>query len=541
MLSTFEVRITSYFGVSPSFMFAAPHSLVFAFLLVASAALGQGLEAAFQPTEDAVGVVDPLHTLTFPESSRISSVAFTRNGESALVVIHPEAINLWSVIVYLWPEILGGLALIVTARSVFRIVRITRDRRIVGVPYCRKCGYCLKDLTRSECPECGVDTLSRSPILGRSTRLRLLPSCTLMAVVLAGYGTLWATQVPRKCPAAAWLNWWSVDLAAWARNSGKQWWINHISLTNQIVEMDVASGKRIRVLATRSGYALLPLAVSPDGNTLFLEGPRGGLITLDTSSGRTLDALSYPGRVRHLGGFSHDGKALYLVGLLMERRKTQLIRWAFSRNTWEVLLEIDAEVHEERNQRDMVMAQRFFRVPGGAPRRVVQLPNGYGVEGNPVEILVRDLDADLAVTRSISTSIWPWTEPLFTRDGNMYFLGWGSLKRLNLESGETKVISSRETPYPSRVATDQPALDPVRQRLIVPADSHLGLAPLVEFFDCDSDQWTAQFALPLHLLDRKMVVSPDGGTLAVVGFKRAGKYIYYLLLYDLSELEGMTE
>jgi len=234
----------------------------------------KNLFAADPGSDEAIsdGGIDPYCEITYLETPRINSAVFSADGKTIYILTIGKSINVWAVLVYCWPEILGAIVLLSALAFTIIVRRVVRRKQDKGRPYCRPCGYCLQSLVGDRCPECGVDVSVKKPIMGRSTRRRILPWGVACAMVVGGYAALHVAQVSRRGAASAWLNWWSFDLLSWATDNNKPWLIKRASFVNRVLEVDVGTGETIRTIIARRGYAQLPLVRSPDGLRLFLTG-----------------------------------------------------------------------------------------------------------------------------------------------------------------------------------------------------------------------------------------------------------------------------
>lgn len=204
-------------------------------------------------------------------------------------------------------------------------------------------------------------------------------------------------------------------------------------LTNRIVEVDVHSGTRERILLTERGFTRIPIVTSPDGGAIVLQGSSyDTLEIIDTASARVIASIEHPCDLgtgprsswQQICGFSDDGDTVYAVWLHWEEKKAKLIAWHWRTGSYDEVLEIDAEVHAGSG-REMVLPQRFFLIPGQSSPKVIQFPNGYKVDRGGVELFIRDLDDPATISKRLEAPIWPYTEPSFSSTGErMYFSTW---------------------------------------------------------------------------------------------------------------------
>src|SRR5262249_38977096 len=147
-----------------------------------------------------------------PGNPYIQSAAFSPDGETLYVLINDQAINLWAILVYFWPEIGGGLVALAAILFLLALRRILRTPRLPAQPHCRPCNYCLKSAPSQVCPECGKPI--KRTIRGRTTRRRVLVFVIPLGVVALAYSLPWAFWLPRPGWFSRSVNWWSYDIEA---------------------------------------------------------------------------------------------------------------------------------------------------------------------------------------------------------------------------------------------------------------------------------------------------------------------------------------
>ncbi|MCH7701102.1 MAG: hypothetical protein IID37_05400 [Planctomycetes bacterium] len=499
----------------------------------------------FEAEPGSDGRIEPYCEITYLETPRIKGAVFSADGKTIYILTIGKSINVWAILVYWWPEAMGAMAGLSVAAFTIIVRRVVRQKQDKGRPYCRQCGYCLQSLVEDRCPECGVNVSVKKPVIGRSTRRRILPWGVACAMIVGGYAALHVAQVSRRGTASAWLNWWSFDLLSWATDNNKPWLISRASFVNRVLEVDVGTGETIRTIFAGGGYAQLPLVRSPDGLRLFLTGYPSELRMLDVPSGRVSRTLLVEGSLESVGGFSDDGETIYVAVLDRDAEVTRLMAWDWDTDEKVILLELDAEVHRTGHGRRMLQAQRFYRVPGRDPQLMIQYPHGYGVHQNTVELVVRDLDIDAAAVGMISTTIWPRSSPMFSADGErMLVQTWDRIEEWNLRSGEriTNMTGTLRLPH---LDVLQPFLDRGRHRLYVGVRGSLvkgGVRPRQNqlwVIDLRENRVIGRLANPYMPSFESMEVSPDGKTLLTVCIKgkdSRGNWSSRVYLYDLSAL-----
>ncbi|MEO0515090.1 MAG: hypothetical protein AAF086_07330 [Planctomycetota bacterium] len=183
-------------------------------------------------------------------------MAFRSDGQTVYRVEAIQAINVWEVLVYFWPEILGtiaGLSLLLGVGFWFRRRRV--GNHPVGTPYCRKCRYSLQGSAAADCPECGADRKRYQRVYRRLPKRWAWMIYGLLALPMVGYGGLHVQEVSRLSAAGDWLEWdseWLFTLDVGPLDA-KEWiWQDRTPRTvthYAVVEFDVASPyPRLRTL-----------------------------------------------------------------------------------------------------------------------------------------------------------------------------------------------------------------------------------------------------------------------------------------------------
>jgi len=518
-------------------------------MIGASAVLAQDPGEA---ESDPLDKYKPMHRLTFPGNPYIGSAAFSADGETIFVHLTDQAINIWEILVYYGPELLGALTALTTLVCLFALWRIIRRKRLVGEPHCRKCNYCLHGCESERCPECGW--VIRRPVIGRPMWRRIFPWTAPLALVVVVYGALWALRLPRSSWVNNCVNWWSHDLLLWADEKNIAPLTQWSRSVDRIVEVDVATGKTLRTLITRPAYMpplMFPLRVTPDGSGLLItlrEADRLALVS--TRSGRVVRALSSaaappPGlsRWRQVAGFDEAGQTAHVVLLDEATRKTKLMAWNLPSGNSTILFESDAEVHAGQHKRPMIMARRYYRIPGSAPSRFLEMPNGYGVGSEPATFRVVVPTAADPVATELATTFEGHSQPYFSADGRRVHLHTRdrpSLAEFDLFTGD--VLSTVQPPAwhnhyfigCSDERNHRYILEGIHHSLARPWPTHTRVFLLR---DTASSRWIGRYVMPDNWICLQLCASPDGRWFAAHGFrggnKISGQYEQELLIYDL--------
>jgi hypothetical protein len=212
----------------------------------------------------------PITRISFPSRPWVGKAVFSKDGESLFVHLPNNAINLWEVFTYHWPEALGGLLILTAIVCCFAMARVVRSKRIPGAPHCRKCNYCLHEFKGDRCPECNHPT--KRPIKGRPQWLRLLPWSTALIALAAFYLCLWVVNVPRTGWVNNYFNIWSPGILDWATKKNIGWLVARGIAVDEIAEYESRTGKLLRILFTqpacmnRGTYCM---SLTPDGSGLI--------------------------------------------------------------------------------------------------------------------------------------------------------------------------------------------------------------------------------------------------------------------------------
>jgi hypothetical protein len=235
-----------------------------------------------------------MYRLRLQGTAKIAEAEFSNDAKTLYLRTDWPIVNVWTILVYLWPELLGGLSAILVLVSLIPLWRLRRRPRIVGAPHCRNCNYCVRGVESGICPECGRPI--RRPIIGRPLRRRIAVPVTLLAVVVLGYGGLWALRLPRWGSASHWLHWWSISAAEVAKRLDYPY-IDFVMSRTRILEVDVQMGQLRRELLTGGGASRMGgfLQPVPGGQTLIVTfGPYDLPTLVDLRSGRIHRRLELP-------------------------------------------------------------------------------------------------------------------------------------------------------------------------------------------------------------------------------------------------------
>ncbi len=228
----------------------------------------------------------PTGVFTYPGDTNIHDVVLLPGGSHALAVFRIGSVNLWSLLVYGWIEIVATVAVGILVVALWRLLH---RRRAIGQPHCRRCNYLLVNLGADVCPECGIALTSRNRVVGRPRGLRIAITAALLVAVFGGYAAGYR-RLARQGSVSTWCQWLSPGLYDYARRNRQFWLLDHRSWRCRVVEIDLADGRVTRTLFSRDGIWPGPLVLHPDGRSFFFS--QGGVITHhDLANGRRLGAF----------------------------------------------------------------------------------------------------------------------------------------------------------------------------------------------------------------------------------------------------------
>ncbi|MEE8458876.1 MAG: hypothetical protein V3S08_03330 [Phycisphaerales bacterium] len=227
----------------------------------------------------------PTGIFTYPGDTQIQDILLLPDGRHALALFRIGSVNLWSVLVYHWIEIVAAIAVCVLLLVLNHLIRLPRR---VGEPYCRRCNYLLVGVGGT-CPECGASVAGRNRVTGRSRRPGFVLVAVLLGVVVGGY-VVGNDRLPRDGTANSWCLWLSPGLYDWAYHNDQHWLTRHKSTRCRVVEIDLADGAVTRTLFSRDGIMPGEFALHPDGTSFFLS--QGDAVSQhDLGSGRSIASL----------------------------------------------------------------------------------------------------------------------------------------------------------------------------------------------------------------------------------------------------------
>ncbi len=290
------------------------------------------------------GALEPLHYIPFDGPHEARDVLFLDEAGRAIVHSHIEAINLWEVLVFIWPEVLGtlaGLWLLVALWIVW--YRAHRPRRR-GVLFCRRCNYELGKaedreqllVAKAVCTECGRDITPRLLVPGRSQRWRVLRPLVVGLLPAIGLGVLLlVVGLSRSGAAVRWFSLPSIRASELTAERGWTWFDGFRRSTDRFEEWDLETGQRLRMIRTGPGRTYTRARLTADCSGLIVGGERSSLLVcIDTATGRVRSKLKLPAvSMMAFGEYaiaSHPDEAETVFVLVLDRNAEQHVLYSWN-------------------------------------------------------------------------------------------------------------------------------------------------------------------------------------------------------------------
>lgn len=235
-------------------------------------------EAAIDASSDPHATTDPVitlptvGTLTLRGDFRIfAAQPIPGEPDRVVVVASYNAVNVWSLIFSVWPEVLGVTGALVVLRLLILAIRTKRE---TGAIYCRRCNHRLTEAQRERCPECGVDLSRREPVVGKSMLLRIVVMSFVFVGIIATMVIWNRFETPAQRPKNNLFNWSSIRLRDWAYHRPVMWMNGYRTPVDRVLELDVTTGmvKRTWFNEIASG---IPLRLTgSEGKLNLVSSPR---------------------------------------------------------------------------------------------------------------------------------------------------------------------------------------------------------------------------------------------------------------------------
>lgn len=490
-------------------------------------------------------MLQPTTTVTLPGGFSVFSIVFSGDSNRLFAEVNWNEVNVWTVLVYFWPEVLGLLVGAFTILSVVVVARIIRTPRRPGVPYCRRCNYCLEALAADRCPECGTALVGKQTVLGRTLLRRLpLPASAGMLAAL-GYASLWVLHVGRTNALSDLVSWPSSRLYDWAKDHHLALLLQASPVHRTIAEIDVVSGAVTRSAFEPGGCWEMPLAVTPRGHELLFTDRLGRLALIDQNTHQVLRTLMRPdGRLgcgskwgtgwHRVAGFSPDASTVYVSFWRDDDMAASLIGWNLTTGESQEVL---TGLASPNNPASLLESDRAFVIVPGTAGPLVAETSLFGgttvVYGDLSDLVIRDLSRPGApIISTITGSFWSGSVPHFTADGTQFFrkLWQNNWSQWDVASGSN--VAHGDAGGFGGTLSDTICYDAPRQRLFVAGTDR-----------CDVLQqrggvWEVVQRLQYpagHLSDGRFAVSPDGRWFAVSHFSLRSAPV--IVIYDVSSHE----
>ncbi len=525
--------------------------------LLLGAVVNVGLSSVALPQEDTSHEIateptsrGPDRIITFGPKSRImGAFVSTPQGHTGYVSVQREAINIWFVLTYYWPEDL--IVVFVLAGSIW-LWRLLRRRRIPGEPYCRRCNYRLTGGVATEkCPECGTAFADRSCVIGKRIRFKLTAAIVLSSILpgalLCG---IWSQLLPRQAAVSDWVAWWSISLHEYADEHNLRWLTAHARHVRVILEVDAATGETIRVVHVSPGEPLLYLLIDSDGSDLYAvsftsrpiagEAPAFQVVQIDAASGRVRCLI--PIEEAEVVGYADDTQTLYTLS----RAQEQLSAVTCSTGEVAQLLKINYNRQPLRSG-STVNPPMVLTVPP-ANRRLVVAEYEHDVRMTDARSRVTYQHAAYKVTlwdaRSQSTvaslgeSI-PIGAMAASGDGKRLFAAvYGKgIQAWDLERHEQPPLLVTED-TPAHIL-DKITISPDGRYLFARERNLMARTQSIHVFDLVLLAWVDERAVPGGATVRNLFVSADGEFLVADCSLQGGRG-RELAVYDLGDLAPVT-
>lgn len=510
---------------------------------------------------DVGATLAPAHTVSFPGSSNIYSVAFSPDGATAYCMIDRQSIDLWAAGVRYWPGALGGvlgLVLLVYALIVVRRWRRPQER---GRPHCRRCNYNVmaqapdsvgpratrRDAVKGTlCPECGVDLSVVRPRRGRALARRVAVPTTVVVLLCAGYAYLyWSGGSPLSAARAG--EWWSAWVDEYAEKHKVEWLLAYRKPVFSVQTVDTRTGEIKGTLCTSASYPVGGMTMAPDGRHLAIGDRTGTVRWVSTSSGWTSASVM-------VGSFQRGGRDgacvvgfdgpdsdpwAYVGAVEGPRAVSRLLKWRPRTGELQTVVEESAYV-AKRGGKLVPSVRRYalLRWPEGiATASAPDFTQGYDEKSYSVTVRVPASQggAELRIIRMASEHVI--MSPLaVTPDGERLYMSGMSdgIVGVNLRTGEDLGALKAG---PMETMWDRFTISRDGARLFIAVQNASILVRNVT-----QQAWEARLTFPSEYLAPSLYASADGRWLAATPFKQigsgppGGSYQHDLFLYDLSAL-----
>ncbi len=419
-----------------------------------------------------------VHPVNIPHSTDLLEVTFAPQGDTLYVAANSEVVNLWSICVFHWPEILGGLLALILLVCTWRLVRIVRRPRIEGRVYCGRCNYDVTDAPPT-CPECGRDLEAKPARPGKTRLRRSIPTIVIVLVTCLLYAMPWAMNVGRQWPAVAgWFQWDSAEAVTWIQDRPITRLQPFVRRGTELLAVNPATAEWRRVAFVDLPFAVgneFDLKISPDGRWATLRNDYQSLTAIDLQSGGVIGVRgSITQRVTRgrpsvwtsVAGYNADSSSVFAVWHNESERRVSLVEWNPVTQAVRIVEERESNVYDG-GRIEMVEAERWTRSVTGEPGQSARFLSMYGTVNRSLErklMEVAVVDDQGGAVEAFGVTPNSQAEPYLCADGSVIFL---DMPRPMIKRPDEKAQPLKLQPPPA----------PVRQtlgRLVVsPDESHL--------------------------------------------------------------------
>ncbi|MFG0328926.1 MAG: hypothetical protein ACF8PN_03405 [Phycisphaerales bacterium] len=291
--------------------------------LVAVRVAAQGTTVVVPDGESPTAIAEraPDRVVELPAFVRIEDLKVSESSGDAVAQVSYRRLNLWPVLVHYWPElVIAALSLL----AIVAIIRAAREgRQLIGVPYCRQCGYHLQGLpSATRCPECGGSVNKKTKRVRQRFRKRRV--AWIVALVATPVSLVWFRgSLPRQLDAKSWFDWPSETAfrlvakhlrdTAFASNA-----LPHASVEFAFIRLDPVSGRFDSTRHAPGTERVVAWAVSRDGARLAgIPRMSGDGFVWDIAARREwrrFEVAQDSPRSDIEIGFSADGGSIWCIG-----------------------------------------------------------------------------------------------------------------------------------------------------------------------------------------------------------------------------------
>lgn len=513
---------------------------------------------------------------TYPEAERLTSAAFAPDGETIYVHLHDSAVDLWSLLLWYWPEVGGAVCTLALLVGIAALIRIRSHPERIGAWLCRRCRFEVpvescdangRPTPRpglrkgAVCTECGIELGLKRIRRARSFPRRLACPAAVVLVPVAAYAAAWAWSLPRTGTALDWFLWPSESLTAFAEDRSLAWVLKHKAGFDRILEIDTASGETIRRIGRYRGQTYSQIDIAPSGRSLGrLVGTRPGDIrfqSIDARSGRIAASVplpleSVPMHVRRWSGIVAwpDGERAVLIAGRSQGRSVVLrcdldtgstvelfgARSLASRGNWIAVTEQRSEPTEIVTMSDFSEKHKIEE----AIIRVWQLGDGWQLAAEH-RVRAGPTDGIPSIDTTAVHVLLPGTRMLLAAAGDVR----KAITGVHLDDGRVTVA------HGPRRSGDRGLAISMWGMIALSRDGHwLGMSgvtkPSVFVRDTDARRWVAELTFERRLIAPRPMFSADGRYALSIGFfgspgaRPPGPHTNELVLHDLSSLIAAT-